>query len=192
LAQTVGLLDKQELVSSVSLKQSPQKQDLVQTIVAKQQLVELQKRLDQLHPADLAFVLEGLPLDRRERVWGLVRADRRGAVLLELSDAARDHLLGEMKENEIIGAAEHLDSDEIAFLAANLIGGTPCARPEDIEIHPVTKQVFITMTDGVAGSDGYPDSRLFALGKYSAAVNGTQPPIRRGIPALIIGRLHPE
>jgi secreted PhoX family phosphatase len=62
-----------------------------------------------------------------------------------------------------------------AFLAANLIGGTPCARPEDIEIHPVTKQVFITMTDGVAGSDGYPDSRLFVLGKYSAAVNGTQP-----------------
>ncbi|MGH8604996.1 MAG: hypothetical protein ACREXR_20085 [Gammaproteobacteria bacterium] len=60
LAQIAGLLDKQELVSSVSLKQSPQKQDLVQTIVAKQQLAELQKRLDQLHPADLAFVLEGL------------------------------------------------------------------------------------------------------------------------------------
>jgi uncharacterized protein len=62
-----------------------------------------------------------------------------------------------------------------AFLAANLIGGTPCARPEDIEIHPVTKQVFITMTDGVAGSDGYPDSRIFVLGKYSAAIDATQP-----------------
>src|SRR5918992_3404107 len=62
-----------------------------------------------------------------------------------------------------------------AFLAANLIGGTPCARPEDIEIHPLTKQVFITMTDGVAGSDGYPDSRLFVLGKYSTAIDATQP-----------------
>jgi magnesium transporter len=120
LAQIAGLLDKQQLVSSVSLKQSPQKQDLVQTIVAKQQLVELQKRLDQLHPADLAFVLEGLPLDRREKVWGLVRAERRGAVLLELSDAVGAHLLGEMQENEIIGAAEHLDSDEIADLLSSL------------------------------------------------------------------------
>jgi secreted PhoX family phosphatase len=30
-----------------------------------------------------------------------------------------------------------------AFLAANLIGGTPTARPEDIEVHPTTKEVFI-------------------------------------------------
>jgi uncharacterized protein len=62
-----------------------------------------------------------------------------------------------------------------AFLAANLIGGTPCARPEDIEIHPVTKQVFIAMTDGVAGSDGYPDSRISVLGKYSSAIDAAQP-----------------
>lgn len=62
-----------------------------------------------------------------------------------------------------------------AFLAANLIGGTPCSRPEDIEIHPLTKHVFIAMTDGAAGSDGYPDSRVFVLGKYGAGVAETQP-----------------
>ncbi len=30
-----------------------------------------------------------------------------------------------------------------AFLAANLVGATPTARPEDLEVHPRTKDVFI-------------------------------------------------
>ncbi|MBD1878262.1 PhoX family phosphatase [Coleofasciculus sp. FACHB-T130] len=62
-----------------------------------------------------------------------------------------------------------------AFLAANLLGGTPTARPEDIEVHPRTKDVFIAYTDGAAGSDGYPDSRIFVVSKYSPAVNAGQP-----------------
>ncbi|PSB03273.1 PhoX family protein [Merismopedia glauca] len=55
-----------------------------------------------------------------------------------------------------------------AFLAANLVGGTPTARPEDIEVHPDTKEVFIAYTDGAPGSDGYPDSRIFVVAKYTA------------------------
>jgi uncharacterized protein len=62
-----------------------------------------------------------------------------------------------------------------AFLAANLIGGTPTARPEDIEVHPTTKEVFIAYTDGAPGGDGYPDSRMFVVSKYSRAVNAAQP-----------------
>lgn len=61
-----------------------------------------------------------------------------------------------------------------AFLAANLIGGTPTARPEDLEVNPTTKEVFIAYTDAAPGSDGYPDSRIFTVAKYSSAVNSTQ------------------
>lgn len=61
-----------------------------------------------------------------------------------------------------------------AFLAANLVGGTPTARPEDIEVHPTTKEVFIAYTDGAPGSDGYPDSRIFQVAKLSGNVNATQ------------------
>jgi hypothetical protein len=61
-----------------------------------------------------------------------------------------------------------------AFLAANLVGGTPTARPEDVEVHPINKQVYIAYTDGAPGSDGYPDSRIFVVSKYSSAVNETQ------------------
>lgn len=62
-----------------------------------------------------------------------------------------------------------------AFLAANLIGGTPTARPEDIEVHPRTKEVYIAYTDGAPGGDGYPDSRIFVVSKYSPAINAAQP-----------------
>jgi hypothetical protein len=62
-----------------------------------------------------------------------------------------------------------------AFLAANLVGGTPAARPEDIEVHPLTNEVFIAMTDGAPGSDGYPDSRIFSVVKLSADVDAIQP-----------------
>lgn len=61
-----------------------------------------------------------------------------------------------------------------AFLAANLVGGTPTARPEDIEVHPTTKEVFIAYTDGAPGNDGYPDSRIFQVAKLSTDAKATQ------------------
>ncbi|NEP91192.1 MAG: DUF839 domain-containing protein [Okeania sp. SIO2C2] len=61
-----------------------------------------------------------------------------------------------------------------AFLAANLVGATPTARPEDVEVHPGDGSVFIAYTDGGAGGDGYPDSRVFVVSKYFADVDATQ------------------
>jgi secreted PhoX family phosphatase len=62
-----------------------------------------------------------------------------------------------------------------AFLAGNLAGGTPSARPEDLEVSPHNgREVFISYTDGAPGSDGYPDSRVFVVGKYTPEVDDTQ------------------
>ncbi|MBC7956238.1 MAG: DUF839 domain-containing protein [Cytophagales bacterium] len=57
-----------------------------------------------------------------------------------------------------------------AFAAANLVGGTPSARPEDVEVHPKTREVFIAFTDGAAGGDGYADSRIFTVSKYNTGI----------------------
>ncbi len=48
-----------------------------------------------------------------------------------------------------------------AFLAANAIGGTPTARPEDIEVHPQDGSLFIAYTSGASTADGGPDARIF-------------------------------
>jgi len=81
---------------------------------------EAQALLHELHPADVAHVLEGLPLEDRLWVWGLVRSDRDGEVLLEVSDAVRDTLLQDMDSAEIVAATQNLDADEIADLAPDL------------------------------------------------------------------------
>ena len=54
---------------------------------------ELRGKLDALHPADIAYVLEALPPEERLQVWDLVKADRDGEILVEVSDAARESLI---------------------------------------------------------------------------------------------------
>jgi secreted PhoX family phosphatase len=62
----------------------------------------------------------------------------------------------EQKESYIQGV---LVTD--AFAYANAIGGTPTARPEDVEVHPQDNSVFIAYTDFTGGSDGGPDPAIF-------------------------------
>ncbi|MEO6798933.1 MAG: magnesium transporter [Rhodanobacter sp.] len=78
------------------------------------------EQLDELHPADIAFILESLPLDDRLAIWQLVRADRDGEILLEVSDAVRDSLIADMDRHEILAAVEPLDADELADLVEDL------------------------------------------------------------------------
>jgi secreted PhoX family phosphatase len=56
-----------------------------------------------------------------------------------------------------------------AYAYANAVGGTPCSRPEDIEIHPRDKSVYVAFTDSTGSGDGSPDVRIFpdSAGKNS-------------------------
>ena len=120
LLHVQNLLHKQQIVESLVHKQEMPKHDLVQSLVHKQHLAELQKLLDTLHPADVAYILEALPLDQRFLVWDLVKAERDGEILLEASDAVRESLIQSMDADELLAAAESLDTDEIADLAPDL------------------------------------------------------------------------
>jgi magnesium transporter len=117
------LLAKQRLVEVLAQRpdgRDEKKPALAESPVHLQNVAELQGRLDSLHPADVAYVLEGLPLEERLVVWGLVRSDRHGEILLEVADAVRDTLLADMDSSEIVAAAQNLDADEIADLAPDL------------------------------------------------------------------------
>ena len=76
--------------------------------------------LAELHAADIAFILESLPLQQRMLVWQLVKSESDGDILLEVSDAVRESLLADMDEHEIIAAVKELDIDELAELAPEL------------------------------------------------------------------------
>ncbi len=84
---------------------------------------ELRARLDALHPADIAFILEALPHEERLAVWDLVKADRDGEILVEVSEAVRESLIQAMDSSELVAAAETLEADELADIAADLPAG---------------------------------------------------------------------
>lgn len=120
LQQVIALLEKHKLLENLVHKQDMPKHDLVEQLVQKQNVNELQKKLDVLHPADVAYILEALPLDERLKVWELVKADRDGDILLEVSDSVRQSLIADMDSEELLAAAEQLDTDELADLAPDL------------------------------------------------------------------------
>ncbi len=83
-------------------------------------LEQLRALLDPLHPADVAYMLEALPREQRLLVWDLVKVDREGEILLEVSDAVRETLIDYMDDQELVAATGQLDTDEIADLAPDL------------------------------------------------------------------------
>jgi magnesium transporter len=124
LARVHELLRRQRLVEDLAHRQHGEHHDLVDNLVHRQHLAELQREIDGLHPADIAYILEALPREERLEVWNLVKVDRDGEILLEVSDAVRESLLADMDKPELLAAAEQLDAEEIADLAEDL--------PEDV------------------------------------------------------------
>jgi magnesium transporter len=120
LHEIQALLEKQRLVETLVHKQEMPRHELVESLVHKQHVAELQRRLDSLHSADIAYILESLPLDQRLAVWDLVKADRDGEILLEVSEPVRETLIADMERAELLCAAEQLDADELADLAPDL------------------------------------------------------------------------
>ena len=154
LEQVLELLRRHELVETQVHRQGGARQELVETLVHRQHLAALQKLVDRLHPADIAYILEGLPLEQRLIVWDLVKAERDGEILLEVSDAVRETLIAHMDEGELVAATGHLDTDEIADLAPDL--------PREV-IRDVFKALSTEEREQLRAAMSYPEDAVGAL-----------------------------
>ena len=70
LAEVTTLLRRHRLIEGLVYEQmehgpGADRSDLVESLVFKQDKAVLQHKLDTLHPADIAYILEALPLDER-------------------------------------------------------------------------------------------------------------------------------
>jgi magnesium transporter len=124
LREVQALLARQKREEELVHRQEMKNHDLVENLVHKQNVARLTGKLSSLHAADIAFVLEALPVDDRLFVWDLIRGEDSqisdGEVLLEVSDAVRESLIESMDTAELVAAAEQLDADELADLAPDL------------------------------------------------------------------------
>ena len=120
LQEVQELLRRQRIVESLVHRTEGPRHELEERLVHRQHEVELRRKLDAMHPADIAYILESLPIDDRLAVWSLVKSDRDGEILLEVSEPVRDSLIADMDQHELVAAAETLDADELADLAPDL------------------------------------------------------------------------
>ncbi len=154
LEQVRTLLQKHRIVEGMVHKQDMPRHELVESLVHKQNLAELQKKLDKLHPADVAYILEALPLEERLVVWDLVKAERDGEILLEVSDSVRETLIENMDAHELVAAAEQLDTDEIADLVPDLPQGV---------VDDVLHSLSVEEREQLRAAMSYPEDSVGAL-----------------------------
>ncbi|HFQ14631.1 MAG TPA: magnesium transporter [Gammaproteobacteria bacterium] len=81
-----------------------------------QQTGRIKDVLLEMHPAEIAHLLESLPSDQRELVWPLVPAEAEGEVLLHLNDNVRAAFIEKMEPEALVAATEDLDEDDLADL----------------------------------------------------------------------------
>ncbi|WP_345793144.1 magnesium transporter [Thauera sp. JM12B12] len=154
LKEVQELLARQKVVEDLVHRQDMPRHELVESLVHKQHEAGLRTKLDALHPADIAYILEALPLDERLYVWDLVKAERDGEILLEVSDAVRESLIETMAPEELKAAAESLDADELADLAPDL-------PPEVIE--DVFQSLDTEGREQLRAAMSYPEDSVGAL-----------------------------
>lgn len=156
LAQVIELLHRHNRLVEELDEQAKQDPDLLAGIdqAHRANLIELQRKLEVLHSADVAHILEALPLDDRLTVWQLVKSERDGDILLEVSDAVRETLIADMDDHELLAAAKEMDADELADLAAEL--------PRDI-VHELMETLDAQQRERVRSALSYEEDQVGAL-----------------------------
>ncbi len=78
------------------------------------ELSQIKQQLNDLHPAEIANLLESLPLHNRRIVWELTNPDYAGDILVEVNDEVRLGLIEQTDEEDLIAAVGSLETDDLA------------------------------------------------------------------------------
>jgi magnesium transporter len=149
-----SLLQRQRMVEGLVTKQAGPKQEVLEMLTYRQHLAEMQNRLASRHPADIAFVLESLPMEDRTRIWDQVWKIRGGAILLELSDNVRKGILESIPRDELIAVLKQVSIDDLSTLAPS--------TPRDV-LEEVYQSLDSQSQQWVVSSIAYPDDSVGQL-----------------------------
>jgi len=150
------ILKRQKLVESLAQRQygDDAKAHLLENMLHRQHNNEIAALVNDLHPADIAFILEALPEREREIVWHLVDERFDADVLLEVEDWVRESLIRMMDHQELVAATEEMDTDELADLVPDL----PAAVVAEVQ-KGLTEQERAQLIEAM----GYPKDAVGAI-----------------------------
>ncbi len=76
--------------------------------------------LNELHPAEIAHLLESLPHTERNIIWELVAPEKEGEVLIQLGEELRATLIRDMSLDDLVSATTGMDVDDLADFIQSL------------------------------------------------------------------------
>jgi len=122
LQELQAILQRQEVVDAIASRQGDDEERSrpLEDTLHQQHETEIRTIVNGLHPSDIAFILESLPVAERQAVWQLVDPEHDADVLLEIDDWARESLIESMDHQDLVAATGTMDADEIADLMADL------------------------------------------------------------------------
>ena len=157
IEQIDELLESSEFSENSLNDPSDEKHALIKNLVSKKNISSLENLLDDLHPADIADILESLPVQKRLVLWELVKRENEGDILIEVSDSVRQTLIADMDSTELLAAAEQLETDEIADIAPDL--------PEEV-LQDLLDSLDIQNRERLQSALSYPEDSVGSLMEF--------------------------
>ena len=157
IEQIDELLESSDFADNFNDNSTDEKHALIKNLVSKKNIRSLESLLDDLHPADIADILESLPVQKRLVLWDLVRSENEGDILIEVSDSVRQTLIADMDSTELLAAAEQLDTDEIADIAPDL--------PEEV-LKDLLENLDIQNRERLQSALSYPEDSVGSLMEF--------------------------
>jgi magnesium transporter len=156
LQKLQSILKRQEVVEALAHRQNQpaDRTNLLEGLLHRQHGNEIRAVINDLHPSDIAFILESLPQTERQAVWQLVDPSHDADVLLEVDDWARESLIQSMDHEDLIAATGEMDADEIADLVSDL----PAAVVAEVQ-KGLTEEERAQLIEAM----GYPEDTVGAI-----------------------------
>jgi len=81
---------------------------------------EAKEQLKDLHPGEIALLLEAIKPKDRTVIWPGIEVSIQGEVLKEVNEDVQSQLINEMSVDALVKATEKLDTDDLADIVPNL------------------------------------------------------------------------
>lgn len=106
--------------SSSDTSESSERLQAFSELIKEGDAYEISQRLEELHSAEIAHLLESLPREDREKVWSLIDLEINGDILLYVNDDVREQLIDHAANDELVAAAKQLETDDLADIIVDL------------------------------------------------------------------------
>jgi len=95
-------------------------------------LEQVEQQLEEMHPAEIAHLLESLPADLRQITWDQVPPEAEGEILTNLNEEVLATVIKGMDPDRLVAATEDLETDDLADILPEI--------PQD-----VAQELLLTM-----------------------------------------------